>query len=469
MIIDNDCIAAVSTPSGSGGIAIIRLSGEDAFFIADKIFCKNKKGVLSFGDVSGMASHTICHGYIFDPSKKPAELIDEVLISKMDAPKTYTAENTVEINCHGGFAVATKVLDLILKNGARAADPGEFTKRAFLNGRIDLSQAESVMDIINAKTESGRKAAITGLSGRLGEEISSICAKLTEAAANIDVSVDYPEFEFDEEMGDAALRIINDSVKKLQKLSDSYSQGRLAKEGIKLVIAGAPNAGKSSLMNIFSGSTRSIVTDIPGTTRDVIDEQVQIGGFPVWVTDTAGLRETDDVVEKIGVNLALEKIKEADIVLYVVDVSDKCCDDFSDFPDLSHTNSLIIANKIDVKNEKALVSVHERFKNDFRVIEISAKTGDGVDELFDTIKTMCNIGKVDFDSANILTSGRHKQLVDEALVLLAEAKRSNETGMPLDMVACDLRLAIGKLCEILGKNVADEIIENIFSRFCVGK
>ncbi len=469
MTFTNDCIAAVSTPSGNGGIAIIRLSGEDAFFTADKVFCRSKKGVLSFGDVSAMEDHTVVHGYIFDTFGESQELIDEVLVTKMAAPRSYTAENTVEINCHGGFAVATKVLSLLLKAGARAAEPGEFTKRAFLNGRIDLSQAESVMDIINAKTESGRKAAVSGLSGRLGEEITSICAKLTEAAANIDVSVDYPEYEFDEEMGGAALRIIDEALEKLGNLSRSYERGRLAKEGVKLVIAGAPNAGKSSLMNIFSGSERSIVTDIPGTTRDVIDEQIQLFGFPVWVTDTAGLRDTEDVVEKIGVSLAKQKMRDADLLLYVCDTASGASNGFEDVDGLTPDNSLIIANKMDLAGaSEGLLKLKEKYPG-YKILELSAKTKKGVEELFDTLKEMFKLGQIDFDTANILTSERHKQLVDRALELLTEAKNSHLGGMPLDMVACDLRLAIEKLCEILGKNVADEIINNIFSRFCVGK
>lgn len=467
MLLSSDCIAAVSTPSGSGGIAIIRLSGVDAFFTADKVFCKSKKGVLSSCDISEMADHTVRHGYIFDA--KSGEIIDEVLVTKMDAPRTYTAENTVEINCHGGFAVARRVLQLLLENGARAAEAGEFTRRAFLNGRIDLSQAESVMDIINAKTESGRKAAIQGLSGKLGDEIKAICEKLTEAAADIDVSVDYPEFEFDEEMGEAALKIIDDALSKLKRLSDSYDNGKLAKEGIKVVIAGAPNAGKSSLMNIFSGTNRSIVTELPGTTRDIIDEQIQIGGFPVWITDTAGIRETDDIVEKIGVDRAIDKLKEADLILYVVDISSEKLS-FDEMPELGVKNTLIIANKIDVSGSREnIAKLHEKFDGKYDVLEISAKTKEGISELTEKITEMCNLGKINFENENILTGERHKKLVDEALVLLTKAKESNISGMPLDMVACDLRLSIEKLCEILGKNVADEIVDNIFSRFCVGK
>lgn len=463
IINNNDCIAAISTPSGSGGIAIIRLSGENAFLICDKVFCTNKQGVLS-SCASKMADHNIKHGYIFDKN----EFIDEVLVSRMDAPHTYTGENTIEINCHGGFAVASKTLSLLIKHGARPAEPGEFTKRAFLNGRIDLAKAESVMDIINAKTESGRKAAVAGLSGRLGEQITEICAKLTEAAADFDVSVDWPEYEFDEEMGGAALRIINEQLISLKKLQSSYERGRLAKEGIKMVIAGAPNAGKSSLMNIFSGTERSIVTDIPGTTRDLIDEFVQLDGFPIWITDTAGIRETDDLVEKIGVDRALEKLRDADIVLYVIDSAVYNDDMF--FPDSDVDNLLVLANKSDLPNAgDNIEKIKKRFGEHYPVMEISAKTNDGIEALFDKIKDMCKLGDLDFASENIITNERHRALIGNAIELLTKSLESHDCGMPLDMSACDLRLANEKLCEILGKNVSDEIVDNIFSRFCVGK
>jgi len=461
---NNECIAAISTPSGNGGIAIIRLSGENAFFIADKVFCRNKLGVLS-SFVENMADHTVAHGYIFDFSSGAGELVDECLVTKMASPRTFTTEDTVEINCHGGYQVALKTLRLLLANGARAAEPGEFTKRAFLNGRIDLTEAEAVMDIINAKTEKSLKAASNGLSGRLGKEISDICGKLTEAEADLDVSVDYPEYEFDEEMGPLALSIVKDTLIKLRKLSGTYERGRLAKEGIKLVIAGSPNAGKSSLMNIFSGTERSIVTDIPGTTRDTIEELVQFDGFPVWVTDTAGIRETEDVVEKIGVDRAKLALQDADLVIYMVDVSTD--PDFSDIPNLSSKNTIVIANKIDI-GTSGISKLKDNFK-EFRIVEISAKTGEGTEVLFNTIKDMLNIGEIDFNHENIITSERHKQLVDEAITLLESCVSSSESGMPLDFFSCDLRLANEKLCEILGKNISEELVSNIFSRFCVGK
>ena len=463
---ENDTIAAISTPVGNGGIAIIRLSGQDAFTIADKILCGSKSGVLS-AFVSEMGDHTIRHGYVFDFSGSRPELIDECLVSKMEAPRTYTTENIVEINSHGGFSVVNKTLELLLKAGARAAEPGEFTKRAFLGGRIDLSSAEAVMDVINAKTDNGRRAAISGLSGRIGREITSICEALTSAIAAIDVSIEYPEYEFDEAVGSDALLAIGEQLKKLEELGNTYSQGKIAKEGVSVVIGGSPNAGKSTLMNIFCGTDRSIVTDIPGTTRDIIEEQIQLFGFPVTVTDTAGIRQTADIVEKIGVNKARDAISGADLLLYVIDALSPVVDDplLSDVP--ASLKKIYIINKTDAREDVS--AIRALLPEDAKVIEMSALTGAGVDNLFETIKEMFLLGSFDFTNEAVITSKRHKQLIDEACELLRLCVKSNESGLPLDFVAEDLRLAADKLCEILGKNISEDVIDNIFKNFCVGK
>ncbi|MCR5056968.1 MAG: tRNA uridine-5-carboxymethylaminomethyl(34) synthesis GTPase MnmE [Clostridia bacterium] len=463
---ENDTIAAISTPVGNGGIAIIRLSGQDAFTIADKILCGSKSGVLS-AFVSEMGDHTIRHGYVFDFSGSRPELIDECLVSKMEAPRTYTTENIVEINSHGGFSVVNKTLELLLKAGARAAEPGEFTKRAFLGGRIDLSSAEAVMDVINAKTDNGRRAAISGLSGRIGREITSICEALTSAIAAIDVSIEYPEYEFDEAVGSDALLAIGEQLKKLEALGNTYSQGKIAKEGVSVVIGGSPNAGKSTLMNIFCGTDRSIVTDIPGTTRDIIEEQIQLFGFPVTVTDTAGIRQTADIVEKIGVNRARDAISGADLLLYVIDALSPVVDDplLSDVP--ASLKKIYIINKTDAMEDVS--AIRALLSEDAKVIEMSALTGAGVDNLFETIKEMFLLGSFDFTNEAVITSKRHKQLIDEACELLRLCVKSNESGLPLDFVAEDLRLAADKLCEILGKNISEDVIDNIFKNFCVGK
>lgn len=461
---ENDTIAAVSTPAGSGGIAIIRLSGQDAFTIADKIVSGGKSGVLS-AFVSKMADHTIAHGYVFDFSGKKPELIDECLVSKMEAPKTYTTENIVEINSHGGYSVVNKTLELLLRAGARAAEPGEFTKRAFLGGRIDLSGAEAVMDLINAKTENGRRAAVSGLSGRIGHEITEICNALTGALAGIDVSIEYPEYEFDEAVGKDALLVLESQIRRLKTLSDTYSQGRIAKEGIRIVIAGSPNAGKSTLMNVFCGTDRSIVTNVPGTTRDLIEEQVQLFGFPVILQDTAGIRQTSDIVEKIGVDRARDAISSADLLLYVIDAKDPVYDEPA--PEAAGLRTIYVINKTDI--EEDVSAVLKLLPEGADAVKISALTGEGVDSLFGRIKELFLLGTFDFTSETVITSERHKQLIDEALGLLDLCVESNRQGLPLDFVAEDLRLATDKLCEILGKNISDEVVDNIFRHFCVGK
>ncbi|MBP5311358.1 MAG: tRNA uridine-5-carboxymethylaminomethyl(34) synthesis GTPase MnmE [Clostridia bacterium] len=465
---DNDTIAAVSTPAGSGGIAIIRLSGQDAFSVADKIICGSKSGVLS-AFVTEMGDHTIAHGFIFDPDSRSAdgraELIDECLVSKMAAPKTYTTENIVEINSHGGYSVVNKTLELLLKAGARAAEPGEFTKRAFLGGRIDLSSAEAVMDVISAKTDNSRRAAVSGLSGRIGREISDICAALTGAMAGIDVSIEYPEYEFDEAVGSDALTVLDERIRQLKKLSSTYSQGKIAKEGIRMVLAGSPNAGKSTLMNLFCGTDRSIVTDVPGTTRDLIEEQLQLFGFPVTITDTAGLRSTADIVEKIGVDRAKDAAGGADLLLYVIDADSPSFPEATEGP--AYGKIIYVINKTDLRSDVS--SIVDQLPEGAAVAAVSALTGEGVEELFDQIKGMFLLGSFDFTNETVITSKRHKQLIDEACSLLELSLESSKKGMPLDLVAEDLRLATEKLCEILGKNISDEVIDSIFQRFCVGK
>lgn len=464
----NDCIAAISTPAGSGGIAIIRISGESAFLIADKMFSATKEGVLSHY-VSKMPDHTIRHGYIFDFAAG-AELIDECLLSKMEAPRTYTAENVVEINCHGGFAVASSILRLALRLGARAAEPGEFTKRAFLNGRIDLAEAEGVMDIINARTEESRKAAARQLSGRLTEQIERICDSLVKALSEIEVSIDYPEYEMDDETGEDAFAVIEQAEKELTTLGATYERGRLIRDGLRLVIAGRPNAGKSSLMNILTGYNRSIVTDIPGTTRDTVDELIQIGGIPILVTDTAGLRDTDDAVEKIGVGRALEKLRDADFVVYVADCRDFLCGgaDRHDAMLIDKEKSLIVINKIDIDPGGAAEAA-ERFFQGFLCLKTSLLHRDGADMIFELIRERCLGGNVNFGSENIITNERHKQLIDSAIKLLQNSRESYSAGMPLDCVSYDVRLCTEMLGGIIGRNISDDVIHDIFSRFCLGK
>ena len=464
---DNDTIAAISTPRGSGGIAIIRISGEDAFSIADRILCRRRDGVLS-SIVSQMQDHTVARCYAVDASKGRPEIVDECLVTRFDAPRSYTTENTVEINAHGGPAAAAKVLSLALSNGARAAGPGEFTKRAFLAGRISLDEAEAVMDIINADAESSRRAAVAGLTGQLGQELGRIGGLLTEAMADVDVSVDYPEYEFDADMGAAAEEKARSALAALRKLSESYSRGRLAREGIRIAFAGSPNAGKSSLMNIFSGHDRSIVTAVPGTTRDTVDEFIHLEGFPLRLTDTAGIRETDDPIEREGVRRSMDAIKNADLILYVIDLSDPKLPDGG--TGLDPRKTVFVLNKSDLPDRLGdLSALKNIFGDGVMFAYVSALTGEGIPELFAKITDLFALGSIDFSEESILTSLRHKQLADEAAALLEKALESLAAGLPLDVFSYDLRLANEKLCEILGKNVTDEVLENIFSRFCVGK
>ena len=464
---DNDTIAAISTPRGSGGIAIIRISGEDAFSIADRILCRRRDGVLS-SIVSQMQDHTVARCYAVDASKGRPEIVDECLVTRFDSPRSYTTENIVEINAHGGPAATARILALALENGARAAGPGEFTKRAFLAGRISLDEAESVMDIINAGAESSRRAAVAGLTGRLGQELGRIGGLLTEAMADVDVSIDYPEYEFDADMGAAAEEKAKSALAALRKLSESYSRGRLAREGIRVAFAGSPNAGKSSLMNIFSGHDRSIVTDVPGTTRDTVDEYVQLEGFPLRLTDTAGIRETDDPVEREGVRRSMDAIENADLILYVIDLSDPKLPDGG--TGLDPRKTVFVLNKTDLPDRLGdLSALKNIFGDGVMFAYVSALTGEGIPELFAKITDLFALGSIDFSEESILTSLRHKQLADEAAALLEKALESLAAGLPLDVFSYDLRLANEKLCEILGKNVTDEVLESIFSRFCVGK
>lgn len=490
-----DTIAAISTAPGSSGIGIIRISGEDAFTISDKLFCRNKEAFLSIcdkysfndscgdfpstNDVSAMNNYEIRHGYIYEFVKNKdengtecfvPEFVDECLLSKMPAPFSYTGENVVEINCHGSFAVLRRVLAAVIKRGARPAEPGEFTKRAFLNGKLDLAKAEAVMDIINAKTEQSRKAAVSQLEGRLSNQIEEIRTSLIGCLAEIDVSIDYPEYEMDGITGDHSMQIMIDAENGLKRLSDTYYRGRLIKEGINLVLSGCPNAGKSSLMNVLSGYNRAIVTDIPGTTRDVIEEFIQIDGISVTVTDTAGLRETDDVVEKIGVDKAIDRISEAELVIYIAD-AENIADEgvlFEHKKLLQEDKTIVIINKIDVAPEKNILMLRDLFK-DFNIAEMSMKTEQGVEKLYSIIKEKFAFGEIFENSENILTNERHKALVDAALVHLDKAKESYESGMPLDCISYDIWLCAEKLGEIMGKSVSEEVVNDIFSRFCVGK
>lgn len=456
----DDTIAAISTPPGSGGIGIIRISGNESVAIANNIFCMANGRLGDF--VLDMPSHTINHGYIYDPETR--EIIDECMVTKMLAPRTYTREDIVEINCHGSYSVLRRVLELVIKNGARSAMAGEFTKRAFLNGRIDLSEAEAVMDLINSKTEEGRKAAVSQLEGRLSQQIEGIRGALVSSLAEIEVNIDYPEYDLDGITGSSTMEALTKAVRELENLANSYKRGRLIREGLHITIAGKPNVGKSSLMNVFAGHNRAIVSDIPGTTRDTIEEYVEIDGIPIILTDTAGLRETNDIIEMIGVKRAEEKIKEADLVIYLIDSVDK----ETDIEILSlNKPKIVVINKIDI--EVSNIDSLRQQLTEYNPLEISVTRNIGIEKIYDRIKEYFSEEKAVINSENIITNARHKELIDKSLEALNRAVNSYSNNMPVDMIAFDIWEGINKLGEITGTSVSDEVIANIFSRFCLGK
>ena len=461
-----DTIAAISTPAGAGGIGIIRISGDAAIEKANLIFKGINKRATDENTVARMSSHTIKYGNIIDPDND--EIIDECLISVMKGPHSYTKEDIVEINCHGGYAVMRKILSILFKLDIRPAEPGEFTKRAFLNGRIDLSKAEAVMDIINARTDAGRKTAAGQLSGRLTNEISKIREKLKLCLAEIEVALDYPEYEMDEEAGDSAMNLLKDTTKILQNLSNTFYQGRILKDGIKISIAGIPNAGKSSLLNLLSGHERAIVTDIAGTTRDTIEESIDYEGIPIVLTDTAGLRETSDLVEKIGVDRSYGAIENSDVVIFMADVSDKCrASESKELLDeinkkFKDKNIIIVLNKCDIEADNAADLFSEES------LKISVKEEKGIKDLFEKIKELMKIGAIS-ENQTIITSERHKILLDKASFALKKAQESYKANMPLDCISYDIWECGKFLGEITGESIEDDVMETIFSKFCLGK
>ena len=460
LIRDNDTIAAVSTAVGNAGISIIRVSGDKAFDIASKIF-KGKGNFLEY------PSHTIRYGKIVDPDTN--EVIDEVLISKMAAPKTYTTEDVVEINCHGGFVTAKRILDLLFRMGIRPAEPGEFTKRAFLNGRIDLVQSEAIMDLICSVTEKSSKAAVTQLEGRLSHKLNRIRESLVDILAKIEVNLDYPEYDFEEVTIRECTEVINGIRNDLKRLIESFDYGKVLREGLNVAIIGKPNAGKSSLLNRLSGKNRAIVTDIPGTTRDILEEYVNIQGLPVKLLDTAGLRETADEVEKIGVEKALEVIDIADLILFMLDAQTGFEKEDSEILEKIKNYSskiLYVVNKTDSTDEEKLGEIRKRVSD---IIEISVLEDYGIDNLEKAILDYVNKSGIDADSQVIVTNARHKKLLKDALDSLDSAVAAAESGMTLDLISMDIKNAAEKIGFITGHEITEEVVMNIFENFCIGK
>ncbi len=456
-----ETIAAISTPLGEGGIGIVRLSGPDAFEIAGKVFrAKNPKW-------NSAGSHRLHYGFIVDECGR---VVDEVLLSCMKAPHTYTREDVVEINCHGGTMPAKKILELVLKQGARLAEPGEFTKRAFLNGRIDLAQAESVIDLIKAKTEKGLKIAATQLMGTLSKKVRELQEGILGALAWVEANIDFPDEDIEEASAAQLTRDIEKFIAEAEKLLKGSEAGKIYREGVKTVIAGRPNVGKSSLLNALLREERAIVTDVPGTTRDVIEEVVNIKGIPLRIIDTAGLREARDVVEKIGVERARKVIERADLVLAVIDASAGITgEDRKILELLGEKKAIIVFNKIDA-GIKVVKSCLKGVTGQRPAVWISALTGEGLAELEECIAQTVlgeNI-KVAEDDV-LVTRIRHKAALEKAVEHLKNALTSLNSGLPVDITAIDLRGAWEALGEITGNALSEDILDRIFADFCIGK
>ncbi len=454
-----DTIAAIATAMSSSGIGIIRISGDAAVQIVDRIFfMKNKK------NLSDMPTHTIHYGHIKDED----EVIDEVMVVLMRAPKSYTKEDTVEIDCHGGVYVMKRVLETVIKYGARPAEPGEFTKRAFLNGRIDLAQAESVIDIIHAKNEFALKSSERQLSGSLSSAVKTVREKLLHEIAFIESALDDPEHISLDGYPKTLQGIVEEAGKEIRKLLANSDNGKILKEGISTVIIGKPNAGKSSLLNTLVGEERAIVTDIAGTTRDVLEEQINLNGIILNVIDTAGIRKTDDVVEKIGVDRAKKYLNDADLAIYVVDTSTQLDEnDFEIMELLKDRKAIILLNKSDLAPVTDRESIRKHL--DKKMIAISAKEQTGIGELEETIREMFFTGEVTFNDEVYITNIRHKTALQEAMNSLNLVVQSIMDGMPEDFYSIDLMNAYEELGSIIGEAVEDDLVNEIFSKFCLGK
>lgn len=455
-----DTIAAVATAMTASGIGIIRISGPKSREIAGKIY-RSKGGKKR---IENVPSHTIQYGFICDED----EIIDEVLVMVMDAPRSYTGENTVEIDCHGGVLAMKRVLETVVKYGARSAEPGEFTKRAFLNGRIDLSQAEAVIDVINAKNEYALKSSISQLRGNIQRVIKEIRQGIIYQIAYIESALDDPEHISIDGYGDTLKGEISLLKEKLNGLLDTVREGKLMKEGIKTVIVGKPNAGKSSLLNLLVGEERAIVTDIAGTTRDILEETIVLHGISLRMIDTAGIRDTDDVVEKIGVKKAVENAKDADLILYVVDSSVPLDENDKEIIELlKDKKAIVILNKMDLQQQVTEEDLKE--KTNHPVVAVSAKEEEGIEFLEAKIKEMFFEGNLSFNDEIYITNMRHKAAIEDAKRSLELVENSIEMQMPEDFFSIDLMNAYEALGSIIGESVGEDLVNEIFSKFCTGK
>ena len=447
-------IAAISTPIGHGGIGIVRVSGDDALKIIEKVFVPKNKGKFK--------PYTLKFGNIID---EQGNVLDQVLISYFKAPKTYTGEDICEVNCHGGLIVTKQILDLLLRNGASMAEPGEFTKRAFLNGKIDLTQAEAVIDLINSKSAKENSASVKQIEGFLGEKIKEIKRDIVDLLVDIEANIDYPEYDVEEVRRERIETVLQGSISKIEKLEATFESGKVLREGVNTAIIGKPNVGKSSLLNALLKENRAIVTEIAGTTRDTIEEYVTIKGVPLKLIDTAGIRDTSDVVENIGIEKSKKAIDEAELVLLILDAtSDLTAEDRALLELIKDKKHIVLINKIDAGSK-----VSEADLDDDNIIRISIKNGDGLDLLESKIENMFELCALDSENDVVLTNSRHQALILKAKEGIINALNSAKNGLPLDMLSIDISEAIQKLGEITGETVSEEVISGIFAKFCLGK
>lgn len=455
-----DTIAAIGTALSNSGISIIRISGKDSLNIIRKIFVSNSK----------IMPNNIIYGKIVENGK----VVDTVLVSYFKNPKSYTGEDVCEINCHGGVQITREILQLVLENGARLAEPGEFSKRAFLNGKMDLTKAEAVINLINSKNTTQARIAANNLEGDLYKKIKEVREELIELMAHIEVSVDYPEYDYDEVENDNVISLLNKKIIEINNILSTYEQGKYIKDGVNVVILGKPNVGKSSLLNTLSRSQKAIVTEIPGTTRDVIEERINIGNIILNLSDTAGIRKTDDFVEKIGVKRSIEKIDEADLVIYLLNVESDIDDEDKEILSKIQNKGIkliTVINKIDKGQKLKFDNILDELKRFGvnEVIKMSVLNDEGIDELKNKIEEIFNTNDLDFENELIITNERHRDLLNKSKEYLEVAKKEIEDNEPIDIVSIVIKNATKSLGEIIGADVNQDIVNKIFEKFCLGK
>ncbi len=455
-----DTIAAIGTALSNSGISIIRISGKDSLNIIRKIFVSNSK----------IMPNNIIYGKIVENGK----VVDTVVVSYFKNPKSYTGEDVCEINCHGGVQITREILQLVLANGARLAEPGEFSKRAFLNGKMDLTKAEAVINLINSKNTTQARIAANNLEGDLYKKIKEVREELIELMAHIEVSVDYPEYDYDEVENDNVISLLNKKIIEINNILSTYEQGKYIKDGVNVVILGKPNVGKSSLLNTLSRSQKAIVTEIPGTTRDVIEERINIGNIILNLSDTAGIRKTDDFVEKIGVKRSIEKIDEADLVIYLLNVESDIDDEDKEILSKIQNKGIkliTVINKIDKGQKLKFDSILDELKRFGvnEVIKMSVLNNEGIDELKNKIEEIFNTNDLDFENELIITNERHRDLLNKSKEYLEIAKKEIENNEPIDIVSIVIKNATKSLGEIIGADVNQDIVNKIFEKFCLGK